>query len=51
VQLLHLAVGEVDAVDDRGCRGDEVEVELALQPLLNDLEVQEPQVDGAVAVV
>ena len=42
-------VGERDLVDDRGGCGDEVEVELALEPLLDDLEVQEPEEAAAEA--
>ena len=44
-----LAVGERDLVDDRGRGGDEIEVELAGQPLLDDLEVQEPEEAAAEA--
>jgi len=40
VQLDLAAVGHLDLVDDGGRRGDEVEFELALQPLLDDLEVE-----------
>ena len=36
-------------VDDRGRGGDEVEVELALQPLLDDLEVQQAEEAAAEA--
>ena len=43
VQLLDRAVGEVNAVDDAGRRGDQLEVELALQALLHDLQVQKAQ--------
>ena len=49
VQLLHRAVGQVHAVDDRGRGGDQVEVELALQPLLDDLEVQQAEEAAAEA--
>ena len=37
------AVGQVDVVDDRGGGGDQVEVELPLQPLLDHLHVQHPE--------
>ena len=37
----HLAVGLVHVVVDRGARGNEVQVELALQALLNDLHMQQ----------
>ena len=43
------AVGQLDLVDDRGRGGDQVEVELALQPLLDDLEVQEAEEAAAEA--
>ena len=49
VQLQHHAVGLVDAVDDRGGGDDEVEVELALEPLLDDLEMQQTQEAAAEA--
>ena len=39
----HRAVGLVDLVDDARQRRDEVEVELALQALLDDLHVQHPE--------
>ncbi len=42
-------VGELDPVDDRGRGRDEVEVELALEPLLDDLEVEEPEEAAAEA--
>ena len=37
-------------VDDAGRGGDQIEVELALQPLLNDLHVQKAQEAAAEAV-
>ena len=49
VQVVTVAVGQVDAVDDRGRGGDQVEVELALQPLLDDLEVQQAEEAAAEA--
>ena len=39
----HLAVGLVDVIVDRGTRGNEVQVELALQAFLNDFHVQQAQ--------
>ncbi len=36
-------------VDDRRRGGDQVEIELALEPLLDDLEVQQPQKAAAEA--
>ena len=36
-------VGERDLVDDRRGGGDEIEIELALEALLDDLEMQEPE--------
>jgi hypothetical protein len=38
-----LAVAEVDLVDHRRGGGDEVEVVLALEPLLDDLHVEQPE--------
>ena len=49
VQLQHLAVGQVHPVDHRGRGQHQVEVELARQPLLDDLEVQQPQKAAAEA--
>ncbi len=46
---LDLAVGQQDAVDDRGRGRDQVEVELALQPLLDDLQVQQAEEAAAEA--
>ena len=43
VQFHRRAVGHLHLVDDRRCRRDEVEIELALQPLLHDLEMQQAQ--------
>ena len=42
-------VGQRDPVDDRGRGRDQVEVELALQPLLDDLEMQQPEEAAAEA--
>ena len=49
VQLLLGAVAQVQAIDDRRRGGDEVEVELALQPLLDDLEVEQAEEAAAEA--
>ena len=49
VQLLHRAVGEMHAIDDRGRRGDQVDIELALEPLADDLEMQQPEKAAAEA--
>src|SRR3546814_3811799 len=49
VQLDHPAVGHVDLIDHRGRRGDEIETELALQALLHDLQMQEPEEAAAEA--
>ena len=43
VQLHRRAVGHLHLVDDRRCGRDEVEIELALQPLLHDLEMEQTQ--------
>ena len=43
------AVAEMDLVDDARRRRDEVEIELALETLLDDLEVQEPEEAAAEA--
>ncbi len=40
VAALHRAVGLADLIDNAWQRGDKVEVELAFEPLLNDLHVQ-----------
>ena len=45
----HLAVGLEDVVVHRGRRRDEVEVELALEALLDDLHVKQPQETDAEA--
>ena len=39
----HFAVGLVDVIVDRGTRGNEVQVELALQAFLDDFHVQQAQ--------
>ena len=49
VEVHHLAVGEVDLVDDRRRGREQVEVELALQPLLDDLEMQQAEEAAAEA--
>src|SRR5690606_674544 len=49
VQFLHRAVGEVHAVDDGRGGGDQVEVELALKPLLDDLQMQQAEEAAAEA--
>ena len=49
VQLLHGAVGHMHAVDDGGRRGDQVDIELALEPLADDLEMQQPEKAAAEA--
>ena len=46
---IDLAVGEGDLVADAGRGGDEVEIVLALQPLLNDLHVQQAEEAAAEA--
>src|SRR6478672_9348550 len=43
VPLLYAAVGHMHSVDDGGRGGDQVDVELALEPLADDLEMQEPE--------
>ena len=43
IDLDHRPIREVNFVADAGRRGDEVEVELALQPLLDDLHVQQAE--------
>ena len=45
----HLAVGLVDVVDDARRGRDEVEVELALEALLDDLHVEQPEEAAAEA--
>ena len=45
----HLAVGLVDVVLHRRHRGDQVEVELALEPFLHDLQVQQAEEAAAEA--
>src|SRR5690606_28865211 len=50
VVQVHLGpVAQADLVDDRGGRRDQVEVELAAQALLNDLQVQQAQEAAAEA--
>ena len=49
VQLLLRAVAQVELVDDGRRGGDEVEVELALQPLLDDFEMQQAEEAAAEA--
>ena len=43
------AVVEIDVIDDARRGGDELEIELALQPLGDDLQVQEPEEAAAEA--
>ena len=43
----HLAVHLVHPVDDRRGGGDQIQAELALQPFLDDLHVQQPQKSAA----
>ena len=45
----HLAVGLVDVVDDGGQGGDQVQVKLPLQALLNDLHMEHPKEAAAEA--
>ena len=49
VDLLHLAIGRGHAVEHAGRRRDEVLVELALEPLLDDLHVQQAEEAAAEA--
>ncbi len=49
VQLLHAAVGARDVVNHRRRRRDQVEVEFARQPLLDDLQMQQSQKPAAKA--
>ena len=49
VQLDHRAVGHVDLVDHGGRGGDQVEIEFALQPLLDDFQMQQAQEAAAEA--
>src|SRR6201999_3310113 len=49
VELQRLVVGELDLVDDGGRGGDEIEIELAAEALLDDLEVEEPEEAAAEA--
>ena len=51
-RVVHLqlrAVVEIDVIDDARRRGDELEVELALEPLGDDLQVQQPEEAAAEA--
>ena len=43
VDLDHILVAQLDLIDDAGRGGDEVLVELALEPLLHDLHVQQTE--------
>src|SRR6187200_1487776 len=43
VQLFHGAIGEIYAIDDRWRRGDQVKIELALEPFAYDFEMKEPE--------
>ena len=49
VHLDHLAVAALDAVGDVRCRHDQIEVELALEPLADDLHVQQAEEAAAEA--
>ena len=49
LDLEGLAVELLDLVDDGRRRGDQREVVLALEPLLDDLHVQQPQKSAAKA--
>src|SRR5213080_1739303 len=42
-------VGQRDLIDHRGCGRDQLEVELAREPLLDDLQVQQPEESAAEA--
>src|SRR3546814_6964793 len=43
------AVRQLDLIDHRGRRRDQIEIVLARQPLLNDFEVEQPQEAAAEA--
>ena len=47
VDELHLAVGHGDTVDNGGCCGDQIQIVLPFQTLLNDLHVQQSQETAA----
>lgn len=47
IAALGRAVGLDDLVDNARQRGNKVEVELAFEPLLNDLHVQQPEESAA----
>ena len=49
VQIHHRAVAQVDVVDDRGRGGDQVDVIFTLDPVADDLKVQQPQKAAAKA--
>ena len=49
IHLHHGAVGLIDVVDDAGEGGHKVQIELPLQPFLNDLHVEHPQKAAAEA--
>src|SRR4026209_853118 len=49
VELLDCAVGEIDAIDDAWRRRDQVDVEFALEPLADDLEMEEAEKTAAEA--
>jgi len=49
MNLKLLAVAQLDLVDDRRRGGDQIEIELALQPFLDDLEMKEPEKAAAEA--
>ena len=43
VDLQHLAVGRGDPIEHARRRGDEVDIEFALEPLLDDLHVEQAE--------
>src|ERR1700722_4280906 len=49
VHLRHRAVRQMYAIDDRGCSRDQIEIELALKPLADDLEMKQAQKAAAKA--
>ena len=49
VDLDHLAVGQRHAIADAGRGGDQVDLEFALQALLDDLHVKQPEEAAAEA--
>src|SRR5690606_37997994 len=49
VQLHHAAVAHMQAIDDRRRCRDQIEIKLALKPLLDDLEMQQAEEAAAKA--